>query len=304
MIELKSNSDYTALPEKDSDVYYYIYDTSEHYVTASDYDTYKTNQTRITNALSASVSNIQLSIGSLSDLTTENKNTLVYAINELHTYISNTSSTLSSLLSETGAIATIQTSVSNLAKEVSTKYVTIESITKEDPEVEYIFVKKSEFDLYKQEQSESFSDSINTKELTTEKLNTPSINLGNDVITSADSTLVFNEKSIAFFNQIPNIEVLDQTTYDSKDKDDKTYYMVYDTNDRYVLESELLEYKTNQAQALKGVSDLASNNQILIGNLLNLETDNKNTLVLAINELVNKINTLTQELNALKEKIG
>jgi hypothetical protein len=247
---------------------------------------------------------VQLSVGLLSNLATENKNTLVYAINELHTYISNTSNTLSNLMSENGAIAQIQTSVSNLTKEMSTKYVTIESITKEDPEVEYIFVKKSEFDLYKQEQSKSFSDSINTKELTTEKLNTPIINLGDDVITSADSTLVFNEKSIAFLNQIPNIEVLDQTTYDSKDKDDETYYMVYDTTDRYVPESELLEYKTNQAQALKGVSDLASNNQMLIGNLSNLETDNKNTLVLAINELVNKINTLTQELNALKEKIG
>lgn len=304
IIELKSDYDYNQLPEKDSDVYYYIYDTTERYVLASEYDDYKKSLTRITNALSESVTNVQLSIGLLSNLTTENKNTLVYAINELHTYISNTSNTLSNLMSETGAIAQMQTSVSNLTKEMSTKYVTIESITKEDPEVEYIFVKKSEFDLYKQEQSESFSDSINTKELTTEKLNTPSINLGNDVITSADSTLVFNEKSIAFFNQIPNIEVLDQTTYDSKDKDDKTYYMVYDTTDRYVLESELLDYKTNQAQALKGVSDLASNNQILIGNLLNLETDNKNTLVLAINELVNKINTLTQELNALKEKIG
>ena len=304
IIELKSDYDYNQLPEKDSDVYYYIYDTTERYVLASEYDDYKKSLTRITNALSESVTNVQLSIGLLSNLTTENKNTLVYAINELHTYISNTSNTLSNLMSETGAIAQMQTSVSNLTKEMSTKYVTIESITKEDPEVEYIFVKKSEFDLYKQEQSESFSDSINTKELTTEKLNTPSINLGNDVITSADSTLVFNEKSIAFFNQIPNIEVLDQTTYDSKDKDDKTYYMVYDTTDRYVLESELLDYKTNQAQALKGVSDLASSNQILIGNLLNLETDNKNTLVLAINELVNKINTLTRELSTLKEKLG
>jgi hypothetical protein len=304
IIELKSDYDYNQLPEKDSDVYYYIYDTTERYVLASEYDAYKNSLTRITNALSESVSNVQLSIGLLSNLTTENKNTLVYAINELHTYISNTSNTLSNLMSETGAIAQIQTSVSNLTKEMSTKYVTIESITKEDPEVEYIFVKKSEFDLYKQEQSESFSDSINTKELTTDKLNTPSINLDDDVITSVDSTLVFNEKPLAFLNQIPKIEVLDQTTYDSKDKDVETYYMVYDTTDRYVSESELLEYKTNQTQALKGISDLASNNQMLIGNLLNLETDNKNTLVLAINELVNKINTLTQELNTLKEKLG
>ena len=304
VIELKSDSEYTALPEKDSDVYYYIYDTSEHYVTASDYDTYKTNQTRITNALSASVSSIQLSIGSLSDLTTENKNTLVYAINELHTYVSNTSSTLSSLLSETGAIAKIQTSVSDLAKEVSTKYVTIESITKEDPEVEYIFVKKSEFDLYKQGQLESIAESISTKEVSTEKLNTPSINLGDDVIESVDDSLLFNEKAVAFIDQIPNIEVLDQTTYDAKDKDAETFYMVYDTTDRYVPESELLEYKASQAQALKGVSDLASNNQMLIGNLTNLETANKQTLVLAINELVNKVDALTQELNAIKEKLA
>jgi hypothetical protein len=191
-----------------------------------------------------------------------------------------------------------------LAKEVSTKYVTIESITKEDPEVEYIFVKKSEFDLYKQGQLESIAESISTKEITTEKLNTPSINLGDDVIESVDDSLLFNEKTVAFIDQIPNIEVLDQTAYDAKDKDEETYYMVYDTTDRYVPESELLEYKASQAQALKGVSDLASNNQMLIGNLTNLETANKQTLVLAINELVNKVNALTQELNAIKEKLA
>lgn len=211
---------------------------------------------------------------------------------------------IESVIGDEGSLPKLQEEVKELSQTLTSDYVTKSEITEEDPNKEYIFVKKSEFDLYKQEQADSFADSINTKELTTEKLNTPSINLGDDVITSVDNTLVFNEKSIAFLNQIPKIEVLDQTTYDSKDKEGETYYMVYDTTDRYVSESELLEYKTNQAQALKGVSDLASSNQILIGNLLNLETDNKNTLVLAINELVNKINTLTQELNTLKEYLG
>jgi hypothetical protein len=60
------------------------------------------------------------------------------------------------------------------------------------------------------------------------------------------------------------------------------------------LDSEFSQYKTLQASML----NILSQN---IGNLESLSTDNKNTLVLAINELLTKISSLTEELQMLKE---
>ena len=300
VIELIENTAFEALEKTDSETYYYVYDTEERYVLDTEFTEYKTSQSRTTTALSESVSNAKLSIGLLENLTTENKNTLVYAINELHTYISRVSGDLDTLITGEGIISSMQAAIDALSTEISEKYVTIESITKEDPTVEYIFLKKSEFDTYKKDHSDAVA-----KQITTEQVTTNSVVLGTHTVTTDDSNLLFNEEAVAFLSQLPLIEVLDSASYEAKEeKDDDTYYMVYDTEERYVPDSEFTEYKTSQAQIVRNLSDGVTKNQTSIGELINLTTDNKNTLVLAINELVTKINTLTAEVQALKEQLN
>lgn len=300
VIELIDNNVYEKLEETDPNKYYYVYDLEERYLLDSEFTEYKTSQGRTNQALSESVSNNKLSIGQLSSLTTENKNTLVYAINELHTYISRISNDLDTLITGEGIISSMQEAINSLSKEISEKYVTIESITKEDPSTEYIFLKKSEFDTYQINHNAELAKQVTTEQVTTNK-----VVLGTHTVTTDDSNLLFDEETVAFLNQIPLIEVLDNATYDAKEeKDDNVYYMVYDTEERYVPDSEFTEYKTSQTQVVENLSTTINKNTNSIGELINLTTDNKNTLVLAINELVNKINTLTAEIQVLKEQLN
>ena len=80
--------------------------------------------------------------------------------------------------------------------------------------------------------------------------------------------------------------------------------MVYDVEDKYTLDSEFTNYKTQQSQTISNISELITKTQNNLGDLNNLNTDNKTTLVIAINELFEKINTLTQELSELKEQLS
>lgn len=300
VIELIDNNVYEKLEETDPNKYYYVYDLEERYLLDSEFIEYKTSQGKTNQALSESVSNNKLSIGQLSNLTTENKNTLVYAINELHTYISRISNDLDTLITGEGIISSMQEAINSLSKEISEKYVTIESITKEDPSTEYIFLKKSEFDTYQTNHNAELAKQVTTEQVTTNK-----VVLGTHTVTTDDSNLLFDEETVAFLNQIPLIEVLDNATYDAKEeKDENVYYMVYDTEERYVPDSEFTEYKTSQTQVVENLSTTINKNTNSIGELINLTTDNKNTLVLAINELVNKINTLTAEIQVLKEQLN
>ena len=284
----------------DDNKYYYIYDTTERYVLDSEFTDYKTSQNRTTAALSQSVTNAELSIGTLANLTTENKNTLVYAVNELHSYVSRISDDLDTLITGEGIISSMQKAIDDLEKEISDKYVTIESITKEDPNLEYIFVKKSEFDTYKTTSAESLATQVNT-----EKVVTNNIVMGSHTMSTDDSDLLFNDEPVAFVNQIPVIEVLDSESFEAKtDIDDNTYYYVYDENNRYVLDSEFSEYKSSQTKTITNVTENVTKAQSSIGDLVNLTTENKNTLVLAINELVSKINDLTAEIDELKNKLN
>lgn len=299
VIELIENSDFEKLETIESNKYYYVYDLEERYLLDSEFNEYKTSQNKTTTALNQSVSNNTLAIGLLENLTTENKNTLVYAINELHTYISQLSGDLDNLIKGGGVIATIQTSITDLAKEVSEKYVTFESITKEDPNVNYIFLKKSDFETYNTTHAAEVA-----KQITTETVTANSVVLGSHIVTANDSNLLFNNEAVAFVDQLPSIEVLDATAYKDKEKiDDDTYYMIFDTDERYIPDSEFIEYKTSQAQVVKNLSDGVTKNQTSIGDLVNLTTENKNTLVYAINELVTKINTLTAEVESLKKQL-
>ena len=244
-------------------------------------------------SLESEIQRLSALINSLSGGTTE------INVKDLNDRVLQNRTDIDILINEDGTIPTIQKDLADLQQTVTDDYVTIESITKEDPNVEYIFLKKSDFDTYK-----TTHDTDIAKEVITEKVAADSIVLGSHTITTEDSSLLFNQEAIALSSQIPIIEVLDSSSFESKtDIDEDTYYMVYDTEERYVPDSEFTEYKTSQSQVVRNLSENITKQQTSIGELLNLTTENKNTLVLAINELVTKITDLTNEVNTLKEQL-
>ena len=299
IIDLIDNTKFETLTkneELDSETYYYVYDTKERYVLDSEYSTYKTGINETIGGLNDSITTISNQIGTLSDLTTEGKTTLVVAINDLQSYTSQLRTDLDTLITEDGVISSFQKAFSDLEKEIASTYVTIQSITTEQEGVAYIFVKNSEFDTYK----ESLKTSI-----TTDNIITNTITFGDDVVNVKDSALYINEAKLANEDQIPVIEIIDKVAYDNKqDKDDNTYYYITDDNDRYVLESEFVKFNTSQTESIASLGADISGIQTTIGSLANLDTDAKTSIILSINELVTKITNLTQEVEDLKSKLS
>lgn len=332
VIELVDYNEFKDRPEEslEQSKYYYVYNDEERYVLETDFTSYKTQQTKYNQNLSDSTNINKLAIGTLENLTTENKTNLVLSVNELHGYISRISDDLDTLITGEGIISSMQAAIDALNKEISDKYVTIDSITKETEGVDYIFVKKSEFNTYQENHDAALALSI-----TTEQVNTGSITLNEQTLTSEENKLKFNGSDVAMSNEVPIIEVLDDKTFkDKTDIDDDTYYYVYDLEERYVLESEFTTYKTQQSTSMQTLSNDITKNKNAIGDIETLTTENKNNLVYAVNELgtkftdvisnigelvnlpegieniaqaisdiYSKINTLSSDLQALKDSI-
>lgn len=301
VIELVDYAVFKDKPEEEleEEVYYYVYNDEERHVLYSEFSTYQTQQNNTIRTLSTSVNNNKLAIGTLENLSTDNKNSLVYAVNELHTYISRISDDLDTLITGEGIISSMQTAISELETEIASKYVTIESISTDNPDVAYIFLKKSAFENYN-----TTKDALLQQEVKTNQVTTTKVVMDNVTITSNDSDLLLNNEKVALHSDVPIIEFVDNETFETTQKDDNVYYYVYDDTDRYVLESEFSQYKTSQNQTTTVLSESIIKNQTSIGELNNLTTENTNTLVLAINELVQKISDLTNEVNTLKERIN
>ena len=301
VIELVDHKTFEAMSDEDKNngKYYYVYNDNERYLLYTEFSTYQSQQSNTINSLKESVRLNDLAIGTLQDLSTINKNSLVYAVNELHTYISTIQYDLDTLITGEGIISSMQNAINSLEKEISEKYVTIESISTEDPNVNYIFLKKSEFDQYK-----TIHDNSLALQITTENLNATSLTLGENIITYEDSEILLNSDKLALQSQIPVIEVIDNVTFENQEKEDDVYYYVYNDTDRYVLDSEFSQYKTQQNQTNATLSNLITANNNLIGDLVALDTTNQNTLVFAINELVSRINDLTNEIELLKQQIN
>lgn len=284
------------------DKYYYVFNDEERYLLQSDFSKYQTQQSNTIRTISDLVNVNKLSIGTLENLSTGNKVNLVLAINEIQGYVSQLSADLGTLTTEEGVITSMQTSINDLKTEISSKYVTIDAITastEEEPKVNYIFVRNSEFEAYQQQQADAIATSI-----TTEQLNTTELVINDAYITYEDSKLLLGEESIALQSQVPVIEFLSNETFKDKNKEDDVYYYVYDDTDRYILDSEFTSYKTQQNQVTTNLNNGITKNQTSIGDLTTLTTENQNTLVLAINELVSKINALDAEVKDLKQKLG
>lgn len=221
-------------------------------------------------------------------------------LKDLNDQVSTNTTNIENLIKEDGTIPTLQKDLSDLQNTVTSNYVTKTEITTENPEVEYIFVKKSAFDSYTEQHKKEIE-----KSLTTEQLNTTEVTLSDNVLTTQENNLLFNSEKVALDKQVPVIEIIDNTSYEAlPEKDPEKYYYVYENEERYVLDSEFSEYKSSQSNAIATLSESINTCKKEIGNLKGLSTENKNTIVLAINELFANITSILTDLTDLKTRVS
>ena len=136
-----------------------------------------------------------------------------------------------------GKISEIEESISGLDNKIVSEFVTIESITNESPDVDYIFVKKSDYEIDKQSHETAISNEVKTKQVVTDELSLSELS-----ITSNGADLLLNNKEVALLDEVPKIEYLLQSEYDKKVAegtiDPEVYY--YTTDElSYVTNTEL-----------------------------------------------------------------
>lgn len=287
VIELIESDAYTKLPEIDDNKYYYIYDVKDQYVLNSELSKYQEQVAeKIQNIQNQAITN-KFSIGTIDDLLTPLKLDLVTSINDVYTRILGLQDTQNQWIGDTGVITTLQKHLDTVIKE----YVTIKSITNEDSDTEYIFVKKSYFEKYNQDKEAALL----------EKVTTNNIQIKDVLLTTDESSLLVNSEAVALNKDVPVIEMVDSETFKTKeDLKDDTYYYVYDVEERYITETDLNNYKDSLNQNISVIQQGVLQNKWSIGDLELLTTETKSNLVSVINELVSRINILTDELNTLK----
>ncbi len=287
VIELIDSDAYTKLPEIDDNKYYYIYDVKDQYVLNSELSKYQEQVAeKIQNIQNQAITN-KFSIGTIDNLLTPLKLDLVTSINDVYTRILGLQDTQNQWVGDTGVITTLQKHLDTVIKE----YVTIKSITNEDSDTEYIFVKKSYFEKYNQDKEAALL----------EKVTTNNIQIKDVLLTTDESSLLVNSEAVALNKDVPVIEMVDSETFKTKeDLKDDTYYYVYDVEERYITETDLNNYKDSLNQNIGVIQQGVLQNKWSIGDLELLTTETKSDLVSVINELVSRINILTDELNTLK----
>ena len=136
-----------------------------------------------------------------------------------------------------GKISEIEESINGLGNKIVSEFVTIESITNESPDVDYIFVKKSDYETDKESHETAISNQVKTKQVVTDELSLSELS-----VTSNGADLLLNNKEVALLEEVPKIEYLLQSEYDKKVAegtiDPEVYY--YTTDElSYVTNKEL-----------------------------------------------------------------
>lgn len=205
----------------------------------------KANQTDI-NALDSNIKDLQEQIdlirgGTNEDSVSSIANRLKITESELD-YLLGTEGTDEEPSSE-GKISEIENSISGLNKTIVEDYVSIDSITTENNNTNYIFVKKSEYESDKLIHDQAIAESV-----TTDNIHTNNINLSNLPVTSNGTDLLINDKEVALVEEVPVIIYLTQAEYDnlasSGELDPEAYY--YTTNEEIYVTKTEFDTKTTQ----------------------------------------------------------
>ena len=166
-----------------------------------------------------------------------------------------------------GKISEIEESINGLDNKIVSEFVTIESITNESPDVDYIFVKKSDYEIDKQSHETAISNEVQTKQVVTDELSLSELS-----ITSNGADLLLNNKEVALLDEVPKIEYLLQSEYDKKVAegtiDPDVYY--YTTDElSYVTNKELEDTKEKLNLLLQS---LATDIQMLKTDISDIKT--------------------------------
>lgn len=245
----------------------------------------KANQTDI-NALDSNIKNLQeqidlISGGANEDSVSSIANRLKVAESELD-YLLGTEGADEEPSSK-GKISEIEDSISELNTTIENDYVSIDSITTENNNTDYIFVKKSEYESDKLIHDQAIAESV-----TTDKVNTNNINLANLPVTSNGTDLLINNKEVALIEEVPVIIYLTQAEYDnlasSGELDPEAYY--YTTNEEIYVTKTEFDTKTTQIN-----TSIKAANAVI------------NTLNETVVQLQSHIDTLYETIQNLQNRI-
>ena len=168
--------------------------------------------------------------------------------------------------SEGGRIVVLEASVGTITKSLD-DYVTKNEL--QDETQDFIFVKTSDYEKYKEE----LEDSITTGQITAESITATSLSLNSANIEVAEDHLKIEGKPIALSEDLMQVEVIDQDTYNQKEQagelSNNVYYYTYDGNVSLVTNDELNSVK-EELKALNSLvvqlqKDIAALQQIVQG---------------------------------------
>ena len=243
----------------------------------------KANQTSI-NALGNSINDLQEQINLIAG---GNSDT---SLSNLAGRLSETEASLEFLLgtegtdeepSTNGKISDIESSISDLNTTLTSQYVTKESITTENDDTVYIFVKKADYIKDTQDRENALKESISTKNVSTQTLESESMSLGNLDLTSDGNDLFINTKEVAILSDVPKMKYLTQAEYNALGPDEidsDTYYYTTD-EEIYITKTEfddkVAQLNTSISTLQKQITDLLDTIKKLEGRISSLESSNE-----------------------------
>ena len=202
----------------------------------------KANQNAV-DALNTNLKDLQEQLNQLSGGDSET------SLSSLAERVSATESNLNYLLgtegseeepSEKGKIVEIEESITELDTKLSEQYVSKNSITDENNDTDYIFVKKSEYAKDVKDREDALSKELVTKTVTTDLVETDGVNISNLPVTSNGTDLLVNDEEVALIKDVPKIIYLTQAQYDAlnaEDLDPEAYYYTTD-EEIYVIKTD------------------------------------------------------------------
>lgn len=261
-LEIKENTseDYTPIDEsKDyikEDTYYYVYDVEndakvyitkeyldQNYHTTNQYQTWINDNYYNKSYIDEELSKLQIS----GEYVTQEDIKSYYKSEEVdNKFIT------AELANQTFAT---QQSVTDLSDLIESDYVKKSDLKGEDTgDEDFIFVTQSTYTKDK----EALAESITTKELSSDKVNTAEVTITDTVLTGTEQGLNINGKQAALHEEIPKIKYLSQSDYEDLDKyEEDTLYCTYSSEDGYV-KSETLEQYYNKNQIDQMIRDAVS----------------------------------------------
>lgn len=140
---------------------------------------------------------------------------------------------------ESGRLVDIEKDVTNISESLN-QFVTKDYI--QDETNDFIFVTKTDYAADQESLKNDLAEQITTKKViseevttdyvTTETINTATLDVGNTRITSDTNHIYANNNPLAELDDIPKMQVLTKTEYDSLNEqskiDSETYYYTYD----------------------------------------------------------------------------